>query len=242
MGGGVTELIGEDRNGFVAAKRDFASLFPRLSENAGPELRAAWLHAFLDDFPSRDWERLERFRAFPLFLRNEKRLGRLPAAHWVDMALWEWAAFSALYSPADETRDRRSLQTGEYALNPTAQILRLEHDLDAWFAKVDSGGSASEWPRPSRQMVFLFRAWDPSTGFRVRRHVADPSTAAVIDPLLENGRLLEGRLLAEIHEHHGLVRAARSNVWLEKLRSLAEEQLLLAGAWDEPPVGHERRA
>lgn len=199
----------------------FEALFRRLIAAAGEETALVWHAAFLETFPLRDWEKLERYRSFPLFLRNERRLGRLSLAHFVDLAMWDWAEFSALYSPADEIRDRDSLKARERILNPTAQILRLEHDLPAWFV-----GGSTGLPKETSQMSFVYRAWAAEQGYHLRVHSVDWSTAAIVDPLLESGRLSDERLIIEIEAHHGQGHAA---AWCDRIQSLVEQQLLLEG-------------
>ncbi|MCM2282263.1 MAG: hypothetical protein NDI61_10500 [Bdellovibrionaceae bacterium] len=209
----------------------FHAVYPRLVAAAGKTRVDAWLADYLDAFAPRDWERLERLRTFQLFLRNERRLGRLERSFWVDIASWEWAEFNCLYSPADEERTRRALKPRERVLNPTAQILQLHHDLYSWM-EGRSSASSSEAPREERQMIFIYRAYFPGRGFHVRRHLADALTAAVVDPLLEEGRLTEEHFLREIESQYGEGGrlAAPVTAWSERITSLVENQLIIEGS------------
>lgn len=210
------------------ARTDFHAIFPRLSKAVGNERIARWLGEFAvtfwgaaaEDFARgvwspREWERLECFRSFPLFLRAQGRQDSLIPPFWTDLALVEWAEFAALFSPVDERSDQRSLALGERMLNPSVQILRLEHDVLAWTGGVES-------PPLLRQMIFIYRAWDPSHGFQIRRRIGDAVVATILDPLLEAGRMTDPQLRAELGED-------REPVWGTMLKSLVADQLVLEG-------------
>lgn len=199
---------------------EFTILFPRLQRMAGQERLEDWRGRYFDLFPPRDWERFERLRAFPLFLRNERHLGRPMETAWVDLASWEWAEFSALYSPADEIRESRKLQRGEYVFNPTAQILRLETDLSDWLR----GKFPPNVPAAEKQMVFIYRCRKPE--FTLAHKVADWATAAIVDHLMDNGRMTEEHLLRELEAQFG---RGHEVEWRERICALSGVQLLLEG-------------
>lgn len=177
---------------------EFRAIYPRVVAVVGDEQVAKWLEFYEQAFGRRDWDRLESLRAFPLFLRNENRLHRLNQPWLVDLALWEWTEFSVLYSPMDEDAERASLKPGELLLNPTTQIVRLESDLIAW---MDDGRGAI--PPSEKIMVFLYRRRGEAGRFEVSHMRGEWTSAALLDVLLENGRISEELLWKEIREHHG---------------------------------------
>jgi hypothetical protein len=193
----------------------FFNVFRKFSAIAGREASLKWLEIYFQTFSREDWEPFEKFRAFPLYLRNENRSKRLEKAWLVDLALWEWTEFVTLYSPASEVNEARSLSAGEFVLNPTAQILRLDWDFVSW--------QGEGVPEENKTMAFIYRAHE-SDGWKLRSRSADWSSAAIVDVLLENGRVSESELIREIEQTQGTGHTA---AWLEKLSELCEAGLVL---------------
>jgi hypothetical protein len=196
-------------------QHEFRSVFPQLIAHAGEQKVASWLKHYLETFNRDDWEPYERLRAFPLYLRNENRLKRVDDAWLVDLALWEWTRFVTLYSPIDEDAERASLASGEYMLNPSAQILRLDWDFLSW------PGSGA--PIKNKIMAFVCRYKDENKWDLLTRE-ADWSSAAIVDALLEQGRISEQNLVREIEESQG---SGHNTSWIEKIHELCGYNLIL---------------
>jgi hypothetical protein len=201
----------------VKLEAEFRALYPRLISFAGEAQAMQWLAGYNDAFSRQDWERFENLRAFPLYLRNQQRTGRIDKVWLVELALWEWTEFLALYSPVDETTDLKSLSAHEVMLNPSVQILRMEHDFIKWDFKTE--------PVAEKTMAFLFRTRD-ANGFGINRVAGDWSAAAIVDVLLEEARILESDLINELEAHQG---SGHREAWLEKIDELTRSGLLLRG-------------
>ena len=196
-------------------QNEFHALFPRFIKAVGPMKAIQLLQRYSESFARTDWEPIERLRAFPLFLRNERRADRLEKSWWFELALFEWTEFITLYSPISENREASSLEKGQLMLNPTAQILRFDHDVSDW----ESGE-----PEASKTMLFFFRRYQGGR-FSVEKLAGDWSTAAIADVLLENGRMTETELLREIKEHQG---SGHDEAWSEKIDDLISQGLILS--------------
>ncbi len=232
-------------------QREFAQLFPRLSALVGVEQTKRWVQMydrFLSDQKiARDWEAFENFRRFPLFLRHElygnvkARPKAVSGANsvWIDLAQLEWAEFSALYSPANEPRLRKSLGASEVAIHPTVQMLHFSTDLEKYFERQTIAfGATGESPafvselkngishdqaraEQGEKLLFVYRVGPP---FQIRHVIGVWWMGAIIDSLLEHGRMSREKLLYEITAHHG---PGHEAAWLDAITKLEDAGLLL---------------
>lgn len=196
-------------------EHEFKSVFRKLLSIAGEERCLTWLKHYEETFGREDWETYERLRAFPLYLRNENRLKRVDEPWLVDLALWEWTEFVTLYSPVSEESERKSLSPSEYLFNPSAQILRLDWNLVGW--------SGSGKPQEEKTMAFVYREFGNSS-WKLRSRIADWSSAAIVDVLLEQGRISESDLIREIEQTQG---SGHTQSWLEKVNELCVAGVIL---------------
>jgi hypothetical protein len=193
----------------IRAKTLYAKTARAVGEKSFEELLSKYKQAFSRE----DWEPFEELRAFPVFLRGERKGNRVRPEYLVDLALWEWSAFAALYSPSSEVDLLGSLKTGELSLNPTIEILRLDWDVAQW--------SPGTEPLEEKSMFFLFRV----AGADLKVQIADWSSAAIVDVLLEQGRVSRDELIREIVQHQG---TGHEKEWNEKIDELIQKGVVLS--------------